>query len=124
MQRFSSREHEIEIYDQSDCPFCPGELIVISGIYEICHRDEPRVKVLLVRNTIFPMCKRCADEVRYKMVRAAPHISEDPDFVENVSNADIATATSTSLGVSSVQLGFSHGFRYSQECLEARREGS
>jgi hypothetical protein len=49
----------IEVFDQSDCTLAPGELIEHSGIYEICHQDEPRASVILMRNSIFPFCRRC-----------------------------------------------------------------
>lgn len=124
MQQFSSKKSGNGTYNPSDCPLCPGELVTYSGIYEICHQDEPRAQALLVRHSIFPLCKRCGNEVRYKLVQVAPHISEDPDFVESVSESDVSSFTGASLGMSPVQLGFNHGFRYSQDDLEARHEDS
>ena len=96
MEQFSLQENGSGNYDQSDCLISPGELVTQSGIYEICHKDEPRVKVLLVRNSIFPFCKRCGEQVRYKLLQAAPHISEDPDFLESASEADIPRSTNAS----------------------------
>ena len=124
MQKSAPKENGTGMYDQSDCMFCPGERVILSGIYEICHHDEPRVKALLVRNTIFPLCKRCADQVRYKLVRPAPHISEDADFIEGGPGADLPPTTGASLSTHPVQLGFDHGFRYSQEYLQNGREDS
>src|SRR5690349_7160333 len=120
MEQFSLPANGSGIYDQSDCPLCPGELVTQSGIYEICHKDEPRVKVLLVRHSIFPFCKRCSHEVRYKLLQAAPHISVDPDFHESIAESDIPETSNASSSMSPVQLGVSHGFRYSQEHLQAR----
>ena len=34
-------------FDQSDCPYNAGEAIDQSGVYEICHFDEPRTLVIL-----------------------------------------------------------------------------
>jgi len=74
--------------DQSDCPYSPGEVVAESGLYEICHHDEPRTTVILTINGVFPCCRSCGDKVRYKLLQAVPHISEDPDFNESVSAAD------------------------------------
>src|SRR5436305_1465997 len=107
-------------YDQSDCPLSAGELIEYSGIYEICHVDEARVTVLLTRNMIFPYCKRCGDAVRYKLIQAAPHISEDPDFLEEFSETD---NPKYKMAVPDNrfprQLGVAHGFRFWQNVVQA-----
>ena len=112
-------ETTLETYDQSDCTLAPGELIEQSGIYEICHQDEPRASVILMRNTIFPFCRRCGDMVRYKILEFVPHISEDPDFQEDPPETDnpslkmeIPTSTFP------MQLGRAHGFRFQQDCLQ------
>ena len=127
-------------YDISDCPISPGTLVEESGIYEICHVDEPRVTVLLLRNTFFPSCKRCGDDVRYKLVQAVPHISEDPDFLEDFQQTDNSTVNLTipnitvpfqSRGpqhallvllfsrVMGWELGVAHGFRFWQQLVQA-----
>ncbi|MGZ4859958.1 MAG: hypothetical protein ACXV8M_10415, partial [Candidatus Angelobacter sp.] len=36
------KDTNIAAFDQSDCTLAPGELVDQSGIYEICHQDEPR----------------------------------------------------------------------------------
>jgi len=112
-------ETTVETYDQSDCTLAPGELIKQSGIYEICHQNEPRASVLLMRNTIFPFCRRCGEMVRYKILELVPHISEDPDFQEDPSETDnpshkmmIQTPTFP------MQLGPAHGFRFQQDSLQ------
>lgn len=112
-------------YDQSDCPLNPGEMVDQSGIYEICHSDEPRTVLLLLRNSFFPYCRQCGSSVRFKLLHAAPHISEDPDFNEAVPEADnswLNKATQTSL--SPIQLGTAHGFRFVQEIAPAWGPGS
>jgi hypothetical protein len=113
------KEQNIAIYDQTDCTLVPGELVDQSGIYEICHRDEPRASVILMRNTIFPYCRRCGEMVRYKILELVPHISEDPDFQEDPRETDnpshkmeIPTSTFP------MQLGRKHGFRFQQDTLQ------
>jgi len=113
------KDSNIETYDQSDCTLAPGELIEQSGIYEICHQNEPRASVLLMRNTIFPYCRRCGEMVRYKILELVPHISEDPDFQEDPPETDnpshkmqIPTSTFP------MQLGRAHGFRFQQDYLQ------
>src|SRR5438270_1014236 len=78
----------VETFDQSDCTLAPGELIEQSGIYEICHHDEPRASVILMRNTIFPFCRRCGEIVRYRILELVPHTSEDPDSQEDLALPD------------------------------------
>ena len=109
----------IEVFDQSDCTLAPGELIEHSGIYEICHQDEPRASVILMRNSIFPFCRRCGEMVRYKILELVPHISEDPDFQEDppeVDNPSYKMKIQTS--TFPMQLGRAHGFRFQQDCLQ------
>ena len=107
-------------FDISDCPLSPGEIVAESGIYEICHADEPRVTVLLLRNTLFSYCKQCGNEVRYKLIQPVPHISEDPDFLEDFEEAG---NSSTKLAVPNntipLQLGLAHGFRFWQQFVQA-----
>lgn len=104
------------IYDQSDCPLNPGESVEQSGIYEICHSDEPRTSLLLLRNSYFPFCRRCGDSVRFKLVQPAPHISEDPDFTESCAEIDSSLLNkSVQMSLFPAQLGIAHGFRFVQE---------
>jgi hypothetical protein len=107
------------VFDQSDCTLLPGEPIVHSGVYEICHLDEDRATVILMRNGIFPYCRQCGERVRYKLVQPVPHISEDPDFREDLQAADnpdylMQVPTSTF----PMQLGKAHGFRFQQDNLQ------
>lgn len=102
-------------FDQSDCPLLPGEMVEESGIYEICHSDEPRGTLILLRNTLFPECKQCGEGVRYKMVQSVPHISEDPDFLEewpetDPDNPPVKMAVPNN--AFPFQLGVAHGFRF------------
>jgi hypothetical protein len=118
------KDQNIAMYDQTDCTLVPGELVEQSGIYEICHHDEPRASVILMRNTVFPYCRRCADMVRYRILELVPHISEDPDFQEETPliynpthKMEIPTSTFP------MQLGRAHGFRFQQDCLQGWASG-
>ena len=112
-------------FDQSECLISPGEIVTRSGIYEICHADEPSVTVLLTVNTIFPFCRQCGDRVRYKLLHAAPHISEDEDFQEDFSTPDNPARRIVFPKYSlPLQLGISHGFRFGQETFQAGRSGT
>lgn len=101
-------------YDQSDCSLIPGESVEQSGIYEICHSDEPRTSLLLLRNSYFPFCRRCGDSVRFKLLQPAPHISEDPDFTETLEEID-NSLLNRGTQMNPAQLGIAHGFRFLQE---------
>src|SRR6478609_1918493 len=118
-RRMELKSKKMELFDQTDCFLAPGELVQHSGIYEICHQDEPRASVILMRNTIFPFCRRCGEMVRYRILEPVPHISEDPDFQEDPPGTDnpshkmmIPTPTFP------MQLGRAHGFRFQQDCLQ------
>src|SRR5882757_2655614 len=108
--------------DQSDCPYLPGEVITQSGLYEICHRDEPRTSVILTVNGFFPFCRKCEGRVRYKLLQAVPHISEDPDFNESPDNLDIEMLPHKQHFP--LQLGLTHGFRFWQDTTQAGTESS
>jgi hypothetical protein len=111
-------------FDQTDCPYPAGATIEQSGLYEICHYDEPRTRVVLVLNGVFPFCRRCGDKVRYKLVQAVPHISEDPDFnefLEEPYNPAIDSASPNH--ALPVQLGLAYGFRFCQEPIQTWRPG-
>ncbi|HEY1940291.1 MAG TPA: hypothetical protein VGJ33_20355 [Candidatus Angelobacter sp.] len=112
-------------FDQTDCTREPGEMVEFSGIYEICHHDEPRATVLLMRYTIFPFCRRCGELVRYKILELVPHISEDPDFQEDILAPDnpshrmqVPTPTFP------MQLTRAHGFRFQQDTLQTGPDDS
>lgn len=112
-------------YDQSDCTLIPGEPVAESGIYEICHSDEPRTSLLLLRNSFFPFCRRCGESVRFKLLQAAPHISEDPDFNEDVPEIDNSLLNQgTPINLFPTQLGMAHGFRFLQEVAPAWGTGT
>ncbi len=111
--------------DRTDCYLNPGELVEVSGIYEICHADEQRATVLLTRGSFFPFCKKCGEHVRFKLLQAAPHIGEDPDFMESESSWDNSLMNKgTQTNAFPTQLGMAHGFRFCQEVVQAWRVGT
>jgi hypothetical protein len=109
----------LELFDQSDCTLVPGEAVLISGVYEICHLDEPRRSVLLLRDTIFPWCRQCGESVRYKLVQPAPHISEDPDFIEGIEEDNPIVMSGVLPNSFPLQLGRPHGYRFWQQIVQA-----
>ena len=122
MEDFAARSNGV---DQSDCPYSPGQPVSESGVYEICHYDEPRTTIILTLNGIFPYCRNCGEKVRYKLVKAVPHISEDPDFMEStLTVADLHSKTTVQQQNLPVQLGWAHGFRFWQDTAQAGRDSS
>ena len=70
--------------------------------------------MVLIRGERFPVCNRCDDAVRYKLLQATPHISEDPDFaLPAADNPANLSASPTSQFPR--QLGASYGYRYCPE---------
>ena len=115
-QRSSAKIHgNDKTHDNQDCDFVPGALVPHSGLYEICHDDENRAIVVFRKDEIFPVCRQCGDRVRYKLLHAAKHISEDPDFSDPGRGPHHPLDESASPGkVFPRQLGPAHGFRYFQ----------
>lgn len=64
----------------SDRLFRPAEQVLHSGIYELLHERGDPGMIVLVRDQQFPVCQDCGSRVRFRLLKAAPHISEDPDF--------------------------------------------
>lgn len=60
-----------------------GETVSYSGIYEVIHGDAQTdlgLTLVALRGEKVQRCLRCGEEVRLRLVHAAPHISEDDDF--------------------------------------------
>jgi hypothetical protein len=111
---------EFNKYTQSDCPYSAGELILQSGLYEICHYDEPRTQTVLVTKSVFPFCRHCGEKVRYKLIRAVPHISEDPDFNEMLDDSDNPPKDDfPRRRALPLQLGLAYGFRFWQDSAQS-----
>lgn len=64
--------------------FLAGATIPESGIYEVIHDGAHRSahESVMVKGDSFPLCDVCQDRVRFRVVRTAPYIFEDEDFVE------------------------------------------
>jgi hypothetical protein len=117
-------KRQTQPFEQTDCTLNPGELIEFSGIYEICHHDENRATAILMRNTIFPYCRQCGERVRYKLLQAVPHISEDEDFREDQPPDNPGYLMRIPTSTFPTQLGRAHGFRFQQDDLQTWRSGT
>jgi len=64
--------------------FLPGTPVPETGIYEVIHDRGHREshEVVMHRSDLFPPCDQCEMRVRFKLVRTAPYIFDDEDFVE------------------------------------------
>ena len=62
----------------------PGDPVRESGIYEVVHGGEHRQvhEVVMLKDTEFPLCDTCDHQVRFRLVRTAPYIFQDGDFVD------------------------------------------
>jgi hypothetical protein len=58
----------------------PNEQVPQTGLYELLHESGSGGTLVLIRDARFPACPECGDRVRFRLVKAAPHISEDKDF--------------------------------------------
>jgi len=66
--------------------FLPGDPVIETGIYEVIHDRGHRTshEVVMHARDLFPACDQCADRVRFKLIRTAPYIFDDEDFVEEL----------------------------------------
>ncbi|MGC2697838.1 MAG: hypothetical protein WA738_18780 [Candidatus Angelobacter sp.] len=64
--------------------FLPGQPVPETGIYEVVHDRGHREahEAVMHRGDLFPPCDQCDVRVRFKLVRTAPYIFEDEDFIE------------------------------------------
>jgi hypothetical protein len=64
--------------------FLPGEPVPETGIYEVIHDRAHRTahEVVMHGQDLFPACDQCDARVRFKLIRTAPYIFDDQDFVE------------------------------------------
>lgn len=62
--------------------FAAGQVIPESGIYEVIHDQDHRLRhdSVLVKGDCFPFCDTCNERVRFRVLRTAPYIFHDPDF--------------------------------------------
>ena len=57
----------------------PGDEVCVSGIYEVVH-DANHVQPHEVTCEVFPPCRSCGPHPRFRLVRAAQHITDDHCF--------------------------------------------
>ena len=64
--------------------FLPGQPVPETGIYEVVHDrgHRPSHEAVMHRQDLFPVCDQCDTRVRFKLVRTAPYIFDDEDFIE------------------------------------------
>ena len=64
--------------------FLAGEPVPETGIYEVIHDRGHRNshEVVMHGQDLFPTCDQCDTRVRFKLIRTAPYIFDDEDFVE------------------------------------------
>lgn len=65
--------------------FLPGVPVPETGIYEVIHDGAHREahEAVMHRGDPFPPCDQCDVRVRFRLVRTAPYIFDDEDFVED-----------------------------------------
>jgi hypothetical protein len=64
--------------------YLSGQPVPESGIYEVIHDREHRSAhdVLMHGGDTFPPCDQCGEQVRFRLIRSAPYIFEDEDFID------------------------------------------
>lgn len=61
--------------------YLPEEEVPATGIYQALHyRHRVGHEVVISRGRVFPACSECGNNLRFRLVRAAPHIYEDRNF--------------------------------------------
>jgi hypothetical protein len=59
----------------------PGESVPASGVYQVRHhRHRLPHEATLLDGEIFPQCRYCRLEVRFRLVRGAERVEEDFDL--------------------------------------------
>jgi len=62
-----------------------GSRVAHSGIYKAIHYGRHRQphEAVLIAGSLFPRCEGCGEALRFRLLRAVPHIFEDDDFARN-----------------------------------------
>jgi hypothetical protein len=51
--------------------FKPGQQVKVSGVYRVHHKSHRLMhEATLLEDDLFPRCRRCAEEVRFELLRA------------------------------------------------------
>ena len=80
------RKQEAEDSEKAQAVTCPvecaaGARVPLTGIYVLQHTcSQPAQEVVAVRGRKFDTCAECKAGGTYLLKRAAPLVSEDPDF--------------------------------------------
>jgi len=69
---------------QHEAVFSSGDPIPETGIYAVLHDRGHRTmhEVVMFAKDLFPECEECGAKVRFRVIRTAPYIFDDEDFVE------------------------------------------
>ena len=60
-----------------------GEVVQVSGVYELDHRNHTQGKQYFVaKGVTLPLCPVCGKNAIFRLVEKVEHISEDPDFAD------------------------------------------
>jgi hypothetical protein len=67
--------------DRARRAYRPGDAVPTSGIYTVVHVDhrEPH-DIVAIQGEPFPPCRRCGNEVRFRITRLLPHMTHDFDL--------------------------------------------
>ena len=78
--------HPINAHVLTSIIYCTsGSRVPQSGIYEMIHRGRHRQphEVVLISGNLFPCCEGCGENLRFRLLRAAPYIFHDQDFASD-----------------------------------------
>ncbi len=65
----------------ADEVFQPADQVPESGVYQVLHyRHRLYHDVTIARGASFPQCSECGNNVRFRLIRAAPDIEADRNF--------------------------------------------
>lgn len=72
----------------------PGDTVPTSGIYTALHIDHRSShSVVAIQGEQFPACRRCGENVRFRVSRLLPHMTHDFDLAGPETNALRGKAT-------------------------------
>lgn len=66
-----------------DTIYGPGDTVPSSGIYEVIHdlgENKKPHEVIALQGELFPVCRTCLREVKFKLLKTAIHIKQDESF--------------------------------------------
>jgi hypothetical protein len=67
--------------DREGRVYKPGDTVPTSGIYTALHVEHRGShSVVAIRGEQFPLCRRCGENVRFRVARLLPHMTHDFDL--------------------------------------------